>query len=84
MDATLPRVIPRNACEACGGPDHGAMCILGPEGLRIDPVRSQGLRCARCGRGMYQHRRGRPSRFCSVECRRAWWGDDRGEQAAGP
>lgn len=33
--------------------------------------------CISCGRSLKQPHTGRPRKFCSVECRRAWWSSHR-------
>ena len=59
-------------CAACGGPEHGAACILPSASLSVDPVRLRQVRCQQCATRFWMRRRGRPSRFCGLLCRRAW------------
>jgi len=69
-------------CASCGGPDHGAMCILPDASLCVDPVRLRQVRCPQCATRFWMHRRGRPSRFCGEPCRRAFHADTKAAELA--
>ena len=64
----LSRDIVRNFCKK-----HG-LDGLGTEVTKNIELKQQaGILCSYCNKPLKQHKHGRQRRFCSDECRRAWW-----------
>jgi hypothetical protein len=71
--AGMPRVIPWSHCAACGEPEHGSACVVANARLKLADKRHRLSTCGGCGVRFWQARRGRLARFCTRDCRRAWW-----------
>ncbi len=43
-------------------------------------VNEQSDKCKNCGKKLKQHERGKPKKFCSENCRRIWWRENKNQQ----
>lgn len=58
--------------------NHGMSGYIGPAGEVMKKIKSGDL-CQYCGGKIIKAKTGRPARFCSTECRRAYWKTHRDE-----
>ena len=82
---------PRQIAQYTGAPVSSAWSICQAEELKSVPADEELLEkiekhmaCAYCGEGIVQQSTGRPRRFCSDQCRRAYWKAHREELRQDP
>lgn len=59
----LPKDTVKSFCRRSG--------LAGQSGLQV--VKEDGLHCPQCGAQIIRRAKVKPRRFCSPECRQAWW-----------